>query len=104
MMRFTFFRLLSRVPSIIVESKFDGADFTNAIVDRATFKGSSLKNASFKNAVLTGATFEEADVTGADFSEAALGSFDLKSLCKNPTVTGTNEITGQDTKFSLGCP
>uniref|UniRef100_A0A7S3PBN9 Thylakoid lumenal 17.4 kDa protein, chloroplastic n=1 Tax=Amphora coffeiformis TaxID=265554 RepID=A0A7S3PBN9_9STRA len=86
------------------DSKFDGTDFSNAIVDRATFKGSSLRNAIFKNAVLTGSTFEDADVEGADFTEVAIGSFDLRSLCKNPTVKGTNAKTGEDTRMSLGCP
>ena len=86
------------------DSKFDGADFTNAIVDRATFKGSSLRNAIFKNAVLTGTTFEDADVEGADFTEVAIGQFDLRNLCKNPTLKGENAKTGEDTKMSLGCP
>ena len=85
------------------DSNFDGADFTNAIVDRATFKGSSLKGAIFKNTVLTGTNFEGADVEGADFTEAALGSFDIKTLCKNPTLKGENPTTGADTKFSVGC-
>lgn len=46
-------------------SNFDGADFTNAIVDRASFKGSSLKGTIFKNAVLTATSFEGVDVEGA---------------------------------------
>ena len=86
------------------DSKFDGADFTNAIVDRASFKGSSVRGAIFKNAVLTGTTFEDADVEGADFTEAAIGDFDLRSLCKNPTLKGQNPVTGEDTRFSVGCP
>ncbi|KAG7355994.1 pentapeptide repeat protein [Nitzschia inconspicua] len=85
------------------DSNFEGADFTNAIVDRATFKGSSLRNAIFKNTVLTGTNFDGADLEGADFTEAALGSFDLKSLCKNPTLKGENPVTGADTRFSVGC-
>lgn len=89
---------------MIAESNFDGADFTNAIVDRASFKGSSLRNAIFKNAVLTGTSFEEANVEGADFTEVAIGQFDLKSLCKNPTLKGENAKTGEDTRASLGCP
>ena len=87
----------------LAESKFDGADFTNAIVDRASFKGSSLRNAIFKNAVLTGTSFEDADVEGADFTEVAIGQFDLRNLCKNPTLKGQNAKTGEDTRASLGC-
>lgn len=79
------------------------ADFTNAIVDRANFKGSSLRGAIFKNTVLSGTSFADADVEGADFTEAAFGSFDIKSLCKNPTLKGENPITGNDTRESVGC-
>ena len=85
------------------DSKFDGADFTNGIVDRASFKGSSLKGAIFTNAVLTGTSFEDADVEGADFSEAYIGEFDIRNLCKNPTLKGENPVTGMDTKLSAGC-
>ena len=86
-----------------LDSNFDGTDFTNAVVDRATFKGSSLRNAIFTNAVLTGTSFEEADVEGADFTEAAIGIFDLRNLCKNPTLKGENAVTGADTRLSAGC-
>eukprot|EP00537_Pseudo-nitzschia_pungens_P014036 CAMPEP_0172386838 /NCGR_PEP_ID=MMETSP1061-20121228/4287_1 /TAXON_ID=37318 /ORGANISM="Pseudo-nitzschia pungens, Strain cf. pungens" /LENGTH=241 /DNA_ID=CAMNT_0013116325 /DNA_START=48 /DNA_END=773 /DNA_ORIENTATION=- len=85
------------------DSNFEGADFSNAIVDRASFKGSSLKGAIFKNTVLTGTNFEGADVENADFTEAALGNFDLKNLCKNPTLKGENPVSGEDTRFSVGC-
>mmetsp|Transcript_28164 Transcript_28164/g.77416 ORF Transcript_28164/g.77416 Transcript_28164/m.77416 type:complete len:246 (-) Transcript_28164:80-817(-) len=85
------------------ESNFEGADFTNAIVDRASFMGSSLRGAIFKNAVLTGTSFEGADVEGADFTEAALGSFDIRGLCKNPTLKGENPKTGADTRETVGC-
>lgn len=69
------------------DSNFDGADFTNAIVDRATFKGSSLKGAIFQNAVLTATSFEGADVEGADFTDAYIGDFDIRNLCRNPTLS-----------------
>ena len=84
-------------------SKFKGADFTNAVVDRVTFDGSDLSGALFKNAVLSGTTFENANVQDADFTDAYLGPFDLKNLCANPTLKGTNSKTGEDTRFSAGC-
>ena len=89
--------------NIRADSNFDGADFTNAIVDRANFQGSSLKNPIFTNAVLTATSFENANVEGADFTEAYLGDFDIRSLCKNPTLTGENPTTGADTRMSVGC-
>jgi uncharacterized protein YjbI with pentapeptide repeats len=85
------------------DSTFDGADFTNAIVDRASFKGSSLKGTIFTNAVLTGTSFEDANVENADFSEAYIGDFDIRNLCKNPTLKGENPKTGMDTRLSVGC-
>mmetsp|Transcript_26738 Transcript_26738/g.37693 ORF Transcript_26738/g.37693 Transcript_26738/m.37693 type:complete len:238 (-) Transcript_26738:1133-1846(-) len=85
------------------DSNFDGADFTNAIVDRASFKGSSLRGTIFTNAVLTGTSFENADVENADFSEAYIGDFDIRALCKNPTLKGENPVTGIETRISAGC-
>lgn len=85
------------------DSNFEGADFTNGIVDRASFKGSSMKGAVFQNAVLTGTSFEGADVENVDFTDAYIGDFDIKSLCKNPTLTGENPKTGADTFGSAGC-
>jgi len=85
------------------DSNFDGADFTNAIVDRASFRASSLRGAIFANAVLTGTSFENADVENADFTDAYIGDFDIRFLCKNPTLKGENPITGADTRMSVGC-
>lgn len=72
-------------------------------MDRASFKGSSLKGTIFKNAVLTGTSFENADVENADFSDAYIGSFDIRNLCKNPTLSGENPVTGAETRISAGC-
>ena len=87
----------------ILDSKFDGADFTNSIVDRASFKGSSLKGAIFRNSVLSGTSFEGADLENADFTDSYLGLFDQKNLCKNPTLSGENPTTGVESRFSAGC-
>ncbi|KAL3815858.1 hypothetical protein ACHAXA_002274 [Cyclostephanos tholiformis] len=85
------------------DSNFDGADFTNAIVDRASFRGSSLRGAIFANAVLTATSFEGADVENADFSDAYIGDFDIRNLCRNPTLKGVNPTTGADTRLSANC-
>jgi uncharacterized protein YjbI with pentapeptide repeats len=62
-----------------------------------------LNGAIFTNAVLTGTSFEGANVENADFTEAAIGGFDIKGLCRNPSLKGTNPTTGNDTKESVGC-
>ena len=84
-------------------SKFVGCDFTNAVVDRVSFDGSDMKKAIFTNAVLSGTTFAGADLKDTDFSDAYLGPFDLKNLCNNPTLAGTNPTTGNDSRESAGC-
>lgn len=78
-------------------------DFTNAVIDRGSFSGSDLTNAIFQNAVLTGTNFDNSNVEGADFTESAIGDFDARRLCKNPTLKGVNEKTGVDTRESAGC-
>ena len=84
-------------------TNFKNSDFTNAVIDRGSFKGSDLSQASFKNTVLTGTNFDDANVEGADFTESAIGDFDARRLCKNPTLKGVNEKTGVDTRESAGC-
>jgi uncharacterized protein YjbI with pentapeptide repeats len=84
-------------------ANFDNADFTNAVVDRAYFRGSSFKNGLFVNTVLTSTSFEDANLENTDFSGSYLGQFDAKRLCQNPTLQGTNPVTGADSKESAGC-
>jgi len=57
----------------------------------------------FTNAVLTGTSFENADVEGADFTDAYLGDFDIRNLCRNPTLKGENPTTRADARLSVGC-
>jgi len=62
-----------------------------------------MHGAIFVNTVLSGTTFADADLTDTDFSNAYLGPFDIKNLCANPTLKGTNPTTKVDTKESAGC-
>lgn len=61
------------------------------------------QGAIFANAVLSGTSFNKADLTDADFTDSYMGEFDLKSLCRNPSLAGTNPVTGAPTKESAGC-
>ena len=85
-------------------SKFVGCDFTNSVSDRVSFDGADLSKAVFANAVLTGTSFVDANLKDTDFTDAYIGSFDLKALCLNPTLEGTNPTTKVDTRESVGCP
>ena len=80
------------------DSKFTNADFSNGVVDRVSFDGSDLRGAIFANAVLTGTSFTNANLEGADFSEAFIGDFELRNICKNPTLSGENAKTGAPTR------
>lgn len=39
----------------------------------------------------------------ADFTDAYIGDFDIRNLCKNPTLKGENPLTGADTRLSANC-
>jgi len=89
--------------AVAVGANFEDANFKDAVVDRVSFDGSKLKNAIFKNALLTGTTFENADIENVDFTDAYIDSFGVRPLCANPTMKGTNPVTGADTAQSAGC-
>lgn len=89
--------------AVAYNATFDGSTFQNAVVDRVTFDGSSLKNSIFVNTVLTGTTFDGCDLENADFSQAIYNQGNIRALCKNPTLKGTNPVTGADTYLSAGC-
>jgi uncharacterized protein YjbI with pentapeptide repeats len=84
-------------------SKFVNCDFTDGVVDRVSFDGSDMTGAIFKNAVLSGTTFAGANLKDTDFTDSYIGPFDLKKLCANPTLQGTNPVTKEDTKVSATC-
>lgn len=72
-----------------VNTNFENANLTNAVVDRVDFDGSNMRGVQFNNTVITGATFEGTDLTGASFEDALVGFEDAKRLCvpnpKRPT-------------------
>jgi uncharacterized protein YjbI with pentapeptide repeats len=77
-------------------------DFSDGIAYLTNFAGANLSNAIFTSAMLLKSSFKGATVTGADFSDAALDRAQVLQLCK--TASGTNPVTGVDTRESLGCP
>ncbi|CAE7256165.1 TL20.3 [Symbiodinium necroappetens] len=87
---------------VAAEANFEGANFKNSVADRMDLTKANLKNAIFKNAMLTTSSFEEANVEGADFTDAFLDSQSVRVLCTNPTMKGTNPVTGADTFLSAG--
>jgi hypothetical protein len=55
-----------------VNTNFQGADMTNAVVDRVVFDGANLRGVKFINTVVTGATFEGADLTDSVWEEVGV--------------------------------
>jgi hypothetical protein len=80
---------------------FEGSDMQNAFLDYVVLRGSN-----FRGVVATGANFVrsdlgDCDVTDADFSEAVIDRYQNIQLCE--TASGTNPVTGVDTRQSLMC-
>lgn len=42
-------------------------------------------------------------VNGLFLSDAYIGQFDIRNLCKNPTLKGENPTTGANTRLSANC-
>mmetsp|Transcript_87707 Transcript_87707/g.246398 ORF Transcript_87707/g.246398 Transcript_87707/m.246398 type:complete len:268 (+) Transcript_87707:84-887(+) len=97
------FELTTLSKAIIQNATLDGANFRNAVSDRVSYKGSSMRGVIFQNTVLTGSSFEGCDLTNADFTDAVVEVWGIKPLCANPTLDGTNPVTGADTRTSAGC-
>ena len=86
----------------LTQANFHGADLSDGIAYLSNLAGADLTDAILTSAMLLKSNFRGADVTGADFSYALLDREQILSLCK--TASGSNPITGVDTRESLGCP
>jgi uncharacterized protein YjbI with pentapeptide repeats len=82
-------------------TNLQGANLTNGIAYVSDFSGADLSDAILNSAMMLKSTFDGAKVTGTDFTDATLDKVEIKKLCQS--ASGTNSVTGVDTRESLGC-
>ena len=87
--------------AILERTNLEGADLRYSTLDKARFLQTNLKNALLEGAYAFNAKFRGANIEGADFTDVFLREDDQKQLCAN--ATGTNPITGRDTRDTLYC-
>ena len=78
-----------------------GADLRDATLDSAVFEGTNLSNAILVDAFAFNTKFRGVTIEGADFTNVPLRADALKALCAS--ASGTNPVTGIETRTSLGC-
>lgn len=88
--------------SVVKNANLHGVDFSNGIAYLSDFSGVDLTDAVLTSGMLLKTSFRGAKITGADFSFAVLDRDQLLELCKS--ASGTNPVTGVDTRESLECP
>eukprot|EP00271_Cylindrocystis_brebissonii_P012954 TRINITY_DN32474_c0_g1_i1.p1 TRINITY_DN32474_c0_g1~~TRINITY_DN32474_c0_g1_i1.p1 ORF type:complete len:318 (+),score=56.92 TRINITY_DN32474_c0_g1_i1:65-955(+) len=87
--------------AVAYKANFEGADFSDALMDRMVLNEANLRDAILVRVVLTRSDLGDAKIEGADFSDAVLDLPQKQALCKY--ASGTNSVTGMDTRLSLGC-
>jgi uncharacterized protein YjbI with pentapeptide repeats len=87
--------------AVLKNANFQGANFSNGIAYITDMRGANLTNAILESAMMLKTNFKDATVTGADFTFATIDRSQILLLCE--TASGTNPVTGVDTRESLGC-
>jgi hypothetical protein len=82
-------------------ANFENANLSDTLMDRAVMNEANLKNANLERAILIRSDLTGANIEGADFSNALIDRPQQIALCRY--ASGTNSVTGVDTRKSLGC-
>ncbi|WP_225323154.1 pentapeptide repeat-containing protein [Synechococcus sp. RSCCF101] len=83
------------------DADLSGTDLREATLDSAVFNGTDLSGAVLEDAFAFNTRFEDVRIEGADFTNVPLRGDVRKRLCA--TASGTNPITGRDTRDTLEC-
>ena len=83
-------------------TNLEGANLSYATLDTARFIKANLTNAILEGAYAFNTVFDRAVIDGADFTDVFLQYKTQDLLCE--IATGTNPMTGRDTRDTLLCP
>ena len=86
----------------LTRANLEGANLKGATLDGATLIGANLKDANLEGAYAINIDFRGANIEGADFTDVLLDPKDNERLCE--MASGTNSVTGRDTRETLYCP
>ncbi|MGA1624051.1 MAG: pentapeptide repeat-containing protein [Prochlorothrix sp.] len=87
--------------SDLSSANFQDVNFAFGIAYHSDFRKADLSNALMIGSYLLQSQFDGAIVTNADFTDAVLDYGQQLKLCAS--ASGTNPVTGANTRQSLGC-